>query len=107
MLTMAVSVAFMLSCGGGKSKVETSPEMQEFMDMIKGSHENVSTALAKFAVENLQNHDITMYDLKNATAVAKEGNCYTMEAEAGVTTRVYKICWNGNKITSIEFVEMK
>jgi hypothetical protein len=107
MLALAISMAFMLNCGGGKTKVETTPEMQEFMEMIKGTSSDVTKALVKFATEELKNHDMAMYDLSDAVAVAQDGDCYTMEAKAGVTTRVYKICWDAGKIYVIEFLEMK
>ena len=70
MAAFSLCMAFMISCGGGKAKVETSPEMQEFMAMIKGTSSDVTQALSKFAVDELKNHDMAMYDLQKPIAVA-------------------------------------
>lgn len=102
-------VAFaMTSCGGGAPKVEVKPEMTEFMGMMKGSHTQVEAALAKFAAnDEIKGNDMGMYDLKDAKAVAAEGDCVTMEAAAGMTTRTYKVCWAEGKINKIEDLGMK
>lgn len=105
----AVSVAMFLlaSCGGSGSSVEVQPEMQAFMQMFDGTYQKVEAALNEYAVDELKKHDISMYDMSEPKVTAKEDNCYTMEAKAGMTVRVYKICWTDAKISGIEFIEMK
>lgn len=101
---MIVSALFFASCGG--SSVEQSPEMKDFISMFKGSSDDVSAALEKYAsTDELKNHDMAMYDLKDAKVVSGEGDCYTAEFAAGITTHKYKFCWAEGKIKSIEAVK--
>lgn len=94
-------MAFSFSSCGGKS-VEMSAEMQEFVGMIKGKASDVSAALAKFgATQEIIDNEMSMYDLKDPKVTAKEGDCYTAEFAAGITTRVYEICWKEGKISGI------
>jgi hypothetical protein len=96
----------MFSCGGG-SKTELSPEMKDFTSMLKGTSSDVSQALAKYAVDSLKSNDMGMYDLKSPNVKAKEGDCYTFEANSGATVRTYKVCWTGGKIVKIDDLGMK
>jgi len=48
-----------------------------------------------------------MYDLKDPKVTAKTGDCYTVEFAAGITTRVYDLCWKDGKIASITEKEVK
>lgn len=106
-LTTALLVLFMISCGGSP-KVETSPEMTDFIGMLKGSNTDVTAALNKYAAtDELKKDDMAMYDLKEPAVTQADGTCYTFEAKAGLTTRTYKICWTEKQISSIEFLGMK
>ena len=96
------------SCGGGTPAVELSPEMTEFVDMIKGTSDNVTAALEKFgATQEVKDDDMGMYDLKDPVVTAKNGDCYSVEFSAGITTRMYDICWADGKISSIADKGMK
>ncbi len=99
----------MVSCGGSKQepKIASSPEMDDFMSMLKGSSDNVASAVTKYAVDSLKNNDIIMYDLKEPVITQADGSCYTVEAKSGATTRIYKLCWTDKKITSIQALGMK
>jgi hypothetical protein len=106
-LLVTLALVFAISSCGGKS-VEMSAEMQEFVGMIKGSSADVSSALTKFgATEEIVENDMSMYDLKDPKVTAKEGDCYTAEFAAGITTRIYEICWQEGKIVSITEKGMK
>lgn len=106
-LTTALLVLFMISCGGSP-KVETSAEMTDFIGMLKGSNADVTAALNKYAAtDELKKDDMAMYDLKEPVVTQADGTCYTFEAKAGITTRVYKVCWTDKKITTIEALGMK
>ena len=50
---------------------------------------------------------MSMYDLKDPKVTAKNGDCYTVEFAAGITTRVYDVCWKDGKITTITEKEVK
>jgi hypothetical protein len=85
---------------------DVSPEMQGFMDMLKGKSADVTAALQKYGVEALNKNDMDMYDLQTPTVVKTEkqgdSTVYTMEAKAGITTRTYGVTWAAGKITVIE-----
>lgn len=90
--------------GAGKAaepKVEVSAEMQDFLSGF-GSHTAVTASLAKHGAEGLATQDMEMYDLTDPVVTAKEGDCYTFDAKAGMTTRTYGVCWEGGKIASVE-----
>jgi hypothetical protein len=96
---------FMFSCGG--PKVEVSKDMSDFLAMVKGTSSDVTNALAKYATDEQKNNDMSMYDLKEPKVTAKEGDCYTVEFKAGMTTRTYKLCWADGKINKIDDLGMK
>jgi hypothetical protein len=106
LLIVAIALVGMIACGGG-SKTELSPEMKDFTSMLKGTSNDVSQALAKYAVDSLKNNDMGMYNLKSPEVKAKEGDCYTFEANSGATVRTYKVCWTGGKIVKIDDLGMK
>ncbi len=100
-LSVLLLLVITISSCGGKS-VEMSAEMQDFVSLIKGTSADVSQALAKYgASQEIIDNDMSMYDLKDPKVTAKEGDCYTAEFAAGITTRVYEICWKDGKITGI------
>jgi hypothetical protein len=104
---VALAVFFSIySCGG--SNVEQSAEMKEFVGMIKGKSADVVSALDKFAsTPELKSNDIGMYDLSDPKVTAKNADCYSVEFSAGVTTRMYEICWTAGKISAITDKGMK
>ena len=105
-LVVTGTMICLFSCGGGLKK-ELSPEMKDFTSMLKGTSSDVSQALAKYAVDSLKTNDMGMYDLKSPNVKAKEGDCYTFEANSGATVRTYKVCWTGGKIVKIDDLGMK
>jgi len=99
-------VAILASCGG--SSVEMTAEMTEFTGMIKGTAADVTTALDKFgSSDEIKTNDMTMYDLKDPKVTAKTGDCFSVEFSAGITTRMYDICWKEGKIVSVTDKGMK
>ena len=96
----------MMSCGG--PEMEVSTEMNDFNTMIKGSHEDVSAAVEKYAAnESLNDNDIVYFGLSNPVVTGVTDDCYLVDYEAGITTRSYEICWKEGKIVSIEEKGMK
>jgi len=128
-MVLALAVVFITSCGDKKEEkkddkktdtvatdtvkaeeapIVVSPEMEEFMGMFDGTYQKVEEAIAKFAsTEEMKEDEMGMYDMSEPGIVSAEGDCYVMEAKAGMTIRVYKLCWADGKIASIEFIEMK
>ncbi len=102
LLSVALSM-FVYSCStGNENAVQVSEDMQNFLSMIKGSADDVANALAKYgATTEITDNDMALYELKDPVVVAKEGDCYNVEFKAGLTTRVYIICWKEGKITQI------
>jgi hypothetical protein len=100
-IMVIVLIAFvMVKCGG--SSVEMSPEMKEFVGMIKGTSDDVSAALTKFgASQEIIDNTMADYNLENPKVTAKTGDCYTCEFKAGATTQIHEICWKDGKIVSI------
>lgn len=110
LFTTVVAVAIMFaftSCGEKKPDVKVSPEMEAFMKQLTGTSDAVGAALTGNGVEGLDTKDMGMYELKEATVVSADKDCYTMEAAAGMTVRTYVLCWEGGKIKSIEDKGMK
>lgn len=103
-----VSALTFTSCGKGKPAVELSKEMTEFVGMIKGTSSSVTSALNKFgASQAVKDDNMGMYDLKDPVVSAKKGDCYSVEFSAGITKRLYDICWANGKISSIKDNGMK
>ena len=106
-------VTFFTACGDNKANVTPPGKMTEFMKMIDGTAQGVSNAYDTFASDSLKAanegcmSDLCLYDLKNPKVTSVEGTCCNMEAEAGITTRSYKFCWNNDKISKLEFAGVK
>lgn len=82
--------------------VETSPEMTNFLAKFDGTDAAVSAALKEFgANEGIHDDDMGMYMLSKPKVIGKEGDCFTFEAEAGITIRTYDVCWAEGKINKI------
>ncbi len=82
--------------------VETSPEMTNFLAKFDGTDAKVTEALKEFgANEAIHDDDMGMYMLSKPKVIGKEGDCYTFEAEAGITIRTYDVCWAEGKINKI------
>lgn len=120
---------FITSCGGATAKspgdaaadrqgtttAAANPgKMNDFMAMLDGTEGSAQKAADAYFTDNLKNTlaesnkltfaDFTMTDAK---VVSVEGQCCTMEAKAGVTTRSFKLCWQDNKVTGIEDLGIK
>lgn len=107
-LFIVLSALFAITQCSSEKEVEKSEEMKAFLEMFDGTSAGVSAALAKYAAtDELKEHDMSMYDLKEPKVTAREGDCYTIEVASGITTRVYDICWKEGKITKIEHKELK
>ncbi|RQO30158.1 hypothetical protein DBR32_11270 [Taibaiella sp. KBW10] len=125
-LTVAIFIA---SCGGADAKstgtiaadktpkaaaVKNPGKMKEFMAMLDGTDGSAKKAADTYFSEELKNslaesNKLTFNDfnLQDAKVVSVAGDCCTMEAKAGVTTRSFKLCWQGDKVTSIEDLGVK
>ncbi len=107
-LFVVLSVVFALSSCGGEKKVEQSPEMVEFVGMIKGQSSDVVAALSKFAAtDDLKTHEMTFYNLQEPKVKERNGDCYTVDFKAGITVRTYDFCWKGGKIVKITEKEVE
>lgn len=83
--------------------VEASPEMTAFLGKFDGTDAAVTAALKEYgANEEVAGDDMGMYTLGKPKVVGKDGDCFTFEAEAGMTVRTYNVCWAEGKINKIE-----
>lgn len=128
--TVVLAVAIiMASCSGADaqsagSKTQKQPtktqassmpgKMKEFMAMLDGTEEGVKKAADTYFSDELKssqaeesNLTITNFMLSNAKVVSSNLPCCTMEAKAGVTTRIFELCWQGDKITSVKDLGIK
>lgn len=102
-----IMTALMVSCGeetkgGAAAGVEVSAEMKDFISGFNGTDAAVSTALKKHgATEEIKEHDMGMYGLKEPKVTAKDGDCYTLVCKSGMVENKYKVCWKEGKINSI------
>jgi len=126
--TAALSVAIiMASCSGAEANpagaapketktaaTSTPGKMKEFMAMLDGTEGSAQKAADAYFSEELKSKlaegnslTFTDYIMSGAKVVASNAPCCTMEAKAGVTTRSFKICWQDDKIISIEDLGIK
>lgn len=125
----ALTVAtFMASCSGAeagasgdtatekttKTTAAAPGKMNDLMAMLDGTEGCGQKAVDAFFSDSLKNslnesNSLTFanYNMAEAKVVAVEGQCCTMEAKAGVTTRSFKLCWEGDKVTGVEDLGMK
>ncbi|GEM_PF-1374509 len=83
--------------------VEVSEDMKNFMAKFDGTDAAVTAALKEFGSgETITDDDMGMYTLSDPKVVANTGDCFTMEAGAGMTVRTYEVCWADGKINKIE-----
>lgn len=121
-------VTFITSCSGAEAgatgdtpaekvtKTETAApgKMNDLMAMLDGTEGCGQKAVDAFFSDSLKNslnesNSLTFanYNMMEAKVVAAEGQCCTMEAKAGVTTRSFKLCWTGDQVTGVEDLGMK
>jgi hypothetical protein len=98
MLLAFVTIS-LANCGGGG--VQKSKEMEGFCAAIKGTSADVTSALKTYGNAGLDAHDMDMFNLSEPNVTAANGDCYTTEFKAGMTTRTYDICWEKGKIAKI------
>lgn len=125
----ALTVAtFIASCSGaeanattetgteksGKTAVPNPGKMNELMALLDGTEGCAQKAVNTYFTEDLKNsldesNSLTFanYNMMEAKVIAVEGQCCTMEAKSGVTTRSFKLCWQGDKVSSVEDLGMK
>ncbi len=105
LISFAVVLAAMFtfqSCSESTPKVELSAEMKGFVDLIKGTSDDVVNALETYAAtDELKDHDMGMYDLKDAKVTKKEGDCYSVIFKSGMIEINAVFCWEDGKIVSI------
>ena len=95
-------ICSLLSCGGESKKIETSSEMTEFMGMLNGQSTGSLNALKKFgATAEIAGDNMGMYGLKEPKVTAANGNCYDLQVKAGITNRLFEVCWEKGKINKI------
>lgn len=101
-----------------KSKPASPPEgavlpaMQDFMKALDGSEDGVAAAYKKHAAENADNpDDIDLMLLEKPKVLKtemKDGQtCYTLETHAGISIRIWEICWKDGKISSAVLKDTK
>lgn len=97
-----------------KTKTANPGKMNDFMAMLDGTDGSAKKAADAYFSEDLKSSladsdKLTFVDftMKAAKVVSVEGSCCTMEAQAGVTTRSFRLCWQDDKITSIEDLGIK
>lgn len=98
---------FLVSCGDSATDakgeaIEISDEMAAFIKDFNGSYEVVEKSLAEYgANDEIIEHDMGMYDLKDPKVTARKGDCYTLVCKSGQVENTYEICWENKKIVSI------
>lgn len=111
-LLVVTSAIVLMSCGGKgksdakgddtKSSSSVSAPMQAFMGKLDGNAMNTEAALKEYGKEGLETAGMEMYDLKDPAVKETNGNCYLLECKSGVTKRKYNVCWEADKISSVE-----
>jgi hypothetical protein len=90
--------------------VEIMTEMREFMNSF-GTGAKITEALNRHGAPDLDTKDMGRNDLTSPRVLKAELHgaklCYTLEAKAGETARMYLVCWDGGKIVAIDTIGMK
>jgi hypothetical protein len=85
--------------------VDVLPEMKSFIGGF-GSRAKVAEALKQHGAPDLDSKDMASHDLTEPRVLKAElygaNLCYTLEAKAGGGTRAFLVCWDKDKIVSIE-----
>lgn len=107
--SLPVFLSLIVACGGSEkqAQIKVSTEMQDFMNNFNGRSASVKIALDDFAKPGIDRKDMDLYNLEKPKVLEANGNCYLMECKSGMTTRIYNICWENGKISSIEDKGMK
>ena len=93
---------------GAEDTVEAEPmtisaEMADFIAPFDGDFESVEASLAKYgANDDIIEHDMGMFDLKNPEVTAQNGDCYSLTCISGAVENYYEVCWEDGQIVSIE-----
>ena len=97
-----------------KTAVANPGKMDAFMLMLDGTEGSAQKAADAYFTDSLKNsleesNSLTFvnYNMMDAKVGAVDGPCCTMEAKAGVTTRSFKLCWQGDKVISVEDLGIK
>ena len=81
------------------------------MALFDGSSAGVEAAFDAYGVEGLERSEMDWYDLRNPRVVGEDTrdglSWYRLEADAGITIRVYELGWAGDRIEQVVFVEMR
>lgn len=92
------------SAPAGKA-VDLTPEMKDFIGGF-GSRAKVAEALSKHGAADLDAKGMGGHDLTDPAVLKAELHgaklCYTLEAKAGDAKRSYLVCWDRDKIVSID-----
>lgn len=93
--------------GGAAAAGDVPQELKDFLGKFDGTDTAVEAAIKEFGVEGLDDADMSLFTLKDPKVLESEGDCYTFQAAAGMTTRKYKVCWKDKKIESVEDLGME
>lgn len=127
LFTVACSAVLFIACSSStdvsedtmaekqtKTVAANPGKMNDLMAMLDGTEGCAQKAVNAYFSDELKNsleasNSLTFanYNMMEAKVVAVEGQCCTMEAKAGVTTRSFKLCWQGDKVSSVEDLGMK
>jgi hypothetical protein len=83
-----------------------SAEMADFLSGFNGDYKAVKAALKKHAAGGLDDKDMGIMNLAQPKVTASEikagRQCYTFDAQAGITVRSFGVCWEGARIVAVE-----
>jgi hypothetical protein len=90
----------------GSGPVAASAEMTGFLAGFNGDYKAVKAALKTHGAPGLDDKDMGILNLARPRLTASETKggrqCYTFEAEAGITVRRFGVCWQGGRIVAVE-----
>lgn len=93
--------------GDAAADGDVPQELKDFLGKFDGTDTAVEAAIKEFGVEGLDDSDMSLFTLKDPKVLESEGDCYTFQAAAGMTTRKYKVCMKDKKIESVEDLGME
>jgi uncharacterized protein (TIGR03067 family) len=101
--------------GGSQTSIpadQINPEMKDFLTAMNVDSKSVSAGLKKHAAKDIKDpNGIGDWGLESPIVTKKEQRddlvCYTVVTKAGIITRTFEICWQGDKIKSVKQTEFK
>ncbi len=101
-------VLLLLGGGACAPTKDAEPPLDAFLrEAFTGEEGALAAAVVKYGDSSLLSEELSVFLLSNPIVEDTLDNadgtvCYTLRVEAGITQRRYKVCWEGERLVSVE-----